>query len=111
MAWGNGDRTGRAARLPRDWVRLRVMVLERAGYRCEWTRADTGARCAEPATDVDHVARGDDHRLSNLQALCGWHHARKSAREGADASHSYGLRRPPRARPTEEHPAARRRPG
>lgn len=35
-----------------------------------------------PATDVDHVAHGDDNSPSNLQSLCGPHHAQKSAAEG-----------------------------
>jgi hypothetical protein len=39
-----------------------------------------------PATDVDHIVAGDDHEPSNLQALCRFHHARKSAREGASAA-------------------------
>jgi hypothetical protein len=42
--------------------------------------------CALPATDVDHIEPGDNHDASNLQALCRFHHARKSAREGASAS-------------------------
>jgi hypothetical protein len=38
-----------------------------------------------PASDVDHIEHGDNHNPSNLQALCRFHHARKSAREGAQA--------------------------
>lgn len=42
-------------------------------------------RCTEPATDVDHIRRGDDHREENLRSLCSWHHNRKSSQEGGEA--------------------------
>lgn len=96
MAWENSDRK---ARLPRDWSTRRVRVLRRDGYKCQ-ARDSTGALCAAPANQVDHVEHGDNHDLSNLQALCRWHHARKSSREGVAA------RRPRQgqARPPEPHP-------
>lgn len=76
----NGWRgSNRKSRLPVDWPRLRKVVLERCGFRCEWT--DSGARCWAPATDVDHVEAGDDHSLDNLQGLCGTHHLEKTGRE------------------------------
>ncbi|MFE0964073.1 MULTISPECIES: hypothetical protein [Streptomyces] len=34
---------------------------------------------------MDHIIAGDDHREANLRALCGWHHQRKSSREGGEA--------------------------
>ncbi|MFF2123712.1 HNH endonuclease [Kitasatospora sp. NPDC058184] len=89
MAWTNSNRL---ERLPRDWQTRRLSVLRRAGYQCEHIRHDTEQRCTELATDVDHIQRGDDHELSNLQALCRWHHGKKSAEEGSTA------RRKPRAR-------------
>jgi 5-methylcytosine-specific restriction protein A len=46
-------------------------------------RDDT--RCAEPGTDVDHVQRGQDHSLSNLQSLCVYHHRKKTAQEASAA--------------------------
>ncbi len=54
-------------------------VLERAGYACEWVT--DGVQCNAPANQADHIARGEDEG----QALCPPHHARKSAREGAEA--------------------------
>lgn len=95
-------RSTRRDRLPVDWPARRLRVLIRDGYRC--TATDPyNSRCPEPATDVDHVRPGDDHNEDNLTSLCGWHHARKSAREGAAAAHA---RRQPRRRPPEPHPGA-----
>ena len=54
------------------------------GYRCCW-RLATGGRCPEPATDVDHIDRGDVHEMWNLQSLCAEHHALKSSQEGNEA--------------------------
>lgn len=96
MAWDTSDRK---ARLPSDWSARRMRVLRRDGYRCQ-ARDSTGALCSAPANQVDHVQHGDDHELANLQALCRWHHARKSSAEGAAA------RRPRLTRATdrERHP-------
>lgn len=97
MAGWRGSR--RKFEFPPDWARRRAKVLQRAGYRCEHVRADTGTRCRERATEVDHVvphSQGGSDELGNLQALCSWHHVRKSGREGAQ-----GVRR---ARPAREHP-------
>lgn len=98
MAWAGSTRR---ERLPHNWKRIRAYVLDRAGYQCEWIRYDTTARCTELATDVDHIERGDDHEPSNLQALCRWHHARKSSSEGGSASARV---RPARTRDPEAHP-------
>jgi 5-methylcytosine-specific restriction protein A len=81
----------RRTRLPKDWAWRRARVLERDGYRC--TAIEHGHRCPYAATDVDHRTPGDDHRLANLQALCRWHHARKSSREGNDARRARSARR------------------
>lgn len=81
--WQNSDRR---SRLPRDWPVRRRRILARDGGMCTWTREDTGRRCGHPATDVDHVEPGDDHRDSNLTSLCGWHHKRKSSSEGGAAN-------------------------
>lgn len=70
--------------LPPNWTAIRRGILERDGWRCTETMRD-GTRCRDKATDVDHIARGDDHRPENLRALCRWHHARKSSREGNEA--------------------------
>ncbi|SCL33055.1 HNH endonuclease [Micromonospora nigra] len=98
MAWEGSDRR---ARLPHDWALRRVRVLRRDGYRCR-QRFSTGALCGEPASQVDHIQRGDDHDLSNLQALCAHCHARKTAGEAAQARQP----RPKRARKPERHPGS-----
>jgi 5-methylcytosine-specific restriction enzyme A len=77
MAWDNSDRR---ERLPDDWELRRSIVLRNASYQCEWY--EDGKRCPNVATDCDHIIRGDDHSLANLQALCPYHHNRKSSREG-----------------------------
>lgn len=96
MAW---EGSTRKERLPEDWSLRRVRVLRRDGYRCQW-RMSTGAPCGELANQVDHVIAGDDHGLDNLQALCRYHHARKSSAEG-NAAHRA---RPTQRRPSEAHP-------
>ncbi|GAU67317.1 hypothetical protein SSP35_04_04050 [Streptomyces sp. NBRC 110611] len=97
MAWHGSDRR---SRLPNDWPVRRLSVLKRDGFQCVAFPWDTGARCTAPATDVDHILPGDDHDPVNLQALCRWHHARKSSAEGAAARG----RRPSRRRPERPHP-------
>lgn len=99
MPWDSSDRR---SRLPADWAIQRLRVLRRDGYRCQ-ARDSTGRLCAAPANQADHIERGDDHSLDNLQALCQWHHARKSSHEGNAA-------RRPRARQRrdpEPHPGLR----
>lgn len=73
MAWSSSNRK---ARLPDDWEVRRRRVIAAAGEVCEY------AGCTRTATDVDHVVPNDDHGFANLQALCGHHHALKSAQEG-----------------------------
>jgi 5-methylcytosine-specific restriction enzyme A len=80
MPWTNSNRKDE---LPKNWPHLRNKVLKRAGYQCEFLT--NGVRCTARATDVDHKIRGNNHSLSNLQALCPDHHARKSAMEGVEA--------------------------
>jgi hypothetical protein len=75
-AWSGSTRK---ARLPADWDRLRAVVLRRCSHRCEWI--EDGRRCPFPATDVDHILRGDLHRLDNLQGLCSTHHSLKTSAE------------------------------
>jgi 5-methylcytosine-specific restriction protein A len=96
MAWSGSDR---ASRLPGNWGTIRLRVLRRDGWRCKATLSD-GTRCPEPGTEVDHMQRGDDHSLANLQALCSWHHAKKSSAEGRAAQ----APRPSRYRKAEAHP-------
>ncbi|AWY07567.1 HNH endonuclease [Streptomyces phage Yosif] len=100
MAWSSSDRRGR---LPADWDKIRRRVLARDGHRCTH-RDDYGTRCPEPATDVDHIKAGDDHSMSNLRALCSWHHARKSSGEGAAAKARARRRQDKKFRRDEDHP-------
>lgn len=97
MGW---ETSTRKAELPDDWAARRVRVLRRDGYRCQ-ARDSQGRPCLAPANQVDHVERGNDHSMENLQALCRWHHARKSSAEG-NAAHRT---RPRRTREPEAHPA------
>ena len=96
MAWDTSDRK---SRLPDDWATRRVRVLRRDSYKCQ-ARDSLGVQCGDPANQVDHVQPGDDHSLDNLQALCRWHHARKSSAEGAAARKP----RPKQQRDPEAHP-------
>lgn len=95
MAWDKGV-SARTSRLPDDWKARRLRVLRRDGYRCQILGAN-GVPCLAPANEVDHVERGDDHSLANLQAACRSCHARKSSAEGNAA-------RKRRQRPGEPHP-------
>ncbi|MCC2278903.1 HNH endonuclease [Streptomyces sp. ET3-23] len=95
--------SSRRDRLPPDWPKIRLRVLRRDGYRCT-ERDQYGERCSEPATDIDHILPGDNHREVNLRALCGWHHQVKSSREGAAAQAAARRRHSKRFRRTEAHP-------
>src|SRR4051794_27619002 len=75
----------RKDRLPPNWPALRRAVLRRDGHACQW-RTTQGTTCGARATDVDHIIRGDDHRITNLQSLCGYHHGKKTGSEGGSAS-------------------------
>ncbi|MFF7254805.1 HNH endonuclease [Streptomyces microflavus] len=98
--WSGSDRR---ERLPADWPRIRIRILRRDGHRCTH-RDQYGERCEELATDVDHIVPGDDHRETNLRALCGFHHRAKSSREGAYALAAQRRRIDRRFRRTEAHP-------
>ena len=89
----------RRRRLPPDWPAIRSRVLKRDGHACRWV-LDGGRLCGAPASDVDHVRRGDDHRDENLRSLCTYHHRRKTGQEGNAAR----VKRPTIRRPAERHP-------
>ncbi len=99
-AWAGSTRR---ARLPRNWTRLRRRVVRRARRQCE--AVVHGRRCPAVGTDVDHVVRGDDHSLANLQLLCLEHHAAKTQAEAQQARAEQGRTA---RRPDEPHPASRR---
>lgn len=88
----------RRERLPADWHTIVARILARDERRCRAVLSD-GTRCTETATDVDHIVRGDDHRDANLQALCSWHHRRKTAAEGNAARRPLTNRRAPERHP------------
>ena len=62
----------------KKWARLRRLVLDRSGYRCQ-----TCGRAGR--LEVDHVkpldAGGDLYDLDNLQSLCRGCHILKTAQE------------------------------
>lgn len=97
MAWYTSDRR---ERLPKDWPSRRARVLSRDKYRCRLGL--TG--CKTIATEVDHVARGDNHDESNLQAACSACHRKKTQAEALTARRK---KRALRYRPKERHPGAR----
>lgn len=100
MAWDNRKRK---SELPGNWQSLRRMVIARDGGRCVAALTD-GTRCVEAGNQVDHIVRGADHSLSNLQLLCVWHHTRKSSAEGAAARRAAQAQRPTRKRPDRPMP-------
>lgn len=91
---------------PLGWPAIRKRILARDGGRCRCTgckacRPLRGPRCGAPASHVDHIVRGQDHRDVNLRALCDPCHRHKSATEGSLAAQGLRLRR---QRPPEAHP-------
>ncbi|MFC4089340.1 HNH endonuclease [Micromonospora sp. GCM10011541] len=98
--WEGSDRR---LRLPPDWDKIRKRILRRDSYRCK-IRNPHGQRCTEPAVDVDHIVNNDDHRESNLQAICDWHHKKKSGAEGAAARTAAIRRTAKKFTRTEAHP-------
>ncbi|QDP44206.1 HNH endonuclease [Streptomyces phage Celia] len=89
--------------LPSDWAQIRARILKRDQHRCTHTN-DYGARCSEPATDVDHIIPGNDHSPGNLRSLCSWHHDKKSGAEGARAAAANRRRHDKKFRRGEQHP-------
>ncbi|WP_413600834.1 HNH endonuclease [Curtobacterium sp. Curtsp57] len=92
----------RRVTLPADWEARRLAVLERDRYQCQHERADTGEPCGLYATDCDHINDRNDHSLSNLRALCPWHHLRRSGQQGGRASQA--ARRARAAAEAPKHP-------
>lgn len=98
--WAN---SGRREELPKNWTQIRDRILRRDGHCCTY-RNDYGERCHEPATDVDHIRPGSDHREHNLRSLCDYHHKQKSGAEGAAARAANRKRIAKRFRRNESHP-------
>lgn len=99
----NWQDSNRRSELPPDWERRRRSVFRRDGHQCTH-RDSSGLRCAEPATDCDHIEPGGSHDESNLTSLCGWHHRAKSSREGAAAKAANWRRNDKKFRRDEAHP-------
>lgn len=99
MAWSTSRRK---STLPPDWPAIRVRILRRDRWRCQWIRQDTNARCGEHANQVDHID-GHDNDDRNLRALCAWHHQQRSSQQGGQAAAEASERR--------KNAARRRHPG
>ena len=69
--------------LPADWDKRRHTVKARANNRCEWV--EDASRCTNQGTECDHIERGNNHDLNNLQWLCTGHHKLKTQLEAAEA--------------------------
>lgn len=85
----NWEGSDRKQTLPKDWPARVTHVLRRDHRSCQHIRNDTGRKCGLRANQVDHIVPhhlGGTDDYSNLQALCEWHHARKSGAEGGRAS-------------------------
>ena len=78
--------SNRKAELPRNWPQIVARILTRDFHRCQWIRVDTDQRCLAHANQVDHIIPGGPDTDDNLQALCAYHHGKKSGREGGLAS-------------------------
>lgn len=91
MPW---ESSTRRFRLPPDWQKTRAQVLARDHGLCQTTTV-YDRPCLAHATEVDHVHPGDDHSLSNLRAICAYHHALKSSSEGGTASQAARRARTP----------------
>lgn len=72
-----------------EYERWRLVVVTRAGYRCQWM--ENGARCTVSAPSrlfADHIAErrdgGDLLDIANGQCLCGKHHSLKTAQARAE---------------------------
>jgi 5-methylcytosine-specific restriction endonuclease McrA len=100
MPGWNGS--SRRETLPPDWPQIRSAVLERDHHQCQHVREDTGRICGLLATDCDHIGDRTDHRMSNLRALCHWHHLRRSGQQGGRASQQARNARKKAAQP--KHP-------
>lgn len=77
--WKDSDRS---KDLPPNWKTIRLKVLKRDDYICQWKDVEEG-RCREVPTEVDHIKSSLNHDLTNLQSLCHRHHAMKTSKEAS----------------------------
>ena len=94
MNWAGSTRR---ARLPKDWPVRVAAVKARAHGRCE-ARVHV-AECDGTGRECDHVIRGDDHSLNNLQWLSTPCHKAKTLWENQQRRDALKL-------PREAHPGA-----
>lgn len=97
MSWGSSNRK---KRFNRGWAKIRMKVLERDGHMCQWPMTDENGFyagvCGAYANEVDHRNQNmvrDDDRLSQLWALCHYHHARKTGVESVKGKYRAKTRR------------------
>lgn len=87
--------------LPPDWEQRRQRVFERDGWLCQLGFPEV---CTVRATECDHKGERDDHRLTELQAVCSECHKVKTQQQSREAIQSKAaLARPPKR----VHPALR----
>jgi 5-methylcytosine-specific restriction enzyme A len=91
--------SARRQELPKNWPAIRRRILRRDGYQCR--HLEQGTRCAETATDVDHITRGAGDHDTNLQSLCPDHHRAKTLHEAQTARRAMLAKA---HHPTEPHP-------
>ena len=96
MAWATSNR---ASRLPKDWERRKAAVKRRDHGRCRATVHNP--KCDGKGTEVDHIHRGDDHRLENLELLNHYCHQDKTNRESSERNRKTAQMK---KRPMETHP-------
>jgi hypothetical protein len=97
MSWSTSDRR---SRLPVDWAQRVSATRRRAHDQCEAVTHQPG--CNGVGAQCDHIDRGDDHTLTNLQWLSEACHAAKTQAEAREAQ---GMTRAARL-PDERHPGA-----
>lgn len=107
VPWSSSNRK---RRFNKGWAKVRLKVLERDGYRCQWPVTDANGfpagKCGRPANEVDHMAQNmvhDDDRLSRLWSLCHEHHNIKTQVESTRGKRRAAERR--RDAAFFEHPA------
>lgn len=93
MSWRTSTRR---ERLPSDWP-TRVAKVKDRDKRC--MDKHHAPDCDGRAAEVDHIRQGDDHSLTNLQALSVACHARKTR---LDNGYRAAVKSPP-----EQHPGTR----
>ncbi|TAL42993.1 MAG: HNH endonuclease [Salinibacterium sp.] len=82
----------RLSPLPKDWPRIRRLVLERDEGFCQIRLVG----CTMIATEVDHIGDRDDHSEDNLRSACKACHQKRT--------YMQTLGHAPRRRPSEPHP-------